>query len=216
MNDGKHQSRTHRRAAAGVGGTLMLLSSAAFAHHPMDGMTPETFTQGLLSGLGHPIIGLDHFAFIVLAMFLAATVRGWSRPLVPLAFVAATVAGTVVHLGAANIPMVETLVALSVIVAGVLALVRQQWGALALAGVFAISGIFHGYAYGETVVGAEATPILAYLAGFALIQYALILGGVWTLDRLASRSATLRLLAARIGAVAAVATGTVFLALSFA
>jgi urease accessory protein len=30
--------------------------------------------------------------------------------------------------------------------------------------------LFHGYAYGEAVVGADMTPLLAYLLGFASIQ----------------------------------------------
>ena len=29
----------------------------ASAHHLMGGVTPVTFAQGLLSGLGHPVIG---------------------------------------------------------------------------------------------------------------------------------------------------------------
>jgi urease accessory protein len=39
-----------------------------------------------------------------------------------------------------------------------------------LAGTATAAGIFHGYAYGESIIGAEMTPLLAYLAGFALIQ----------------------------------------------
>ena len=37
----------------------------AFAHHLMGGHTPATFGEGILSGLGHPVIGLDHFAAVV-------------------------------------------------------------------------------------------------------------------------------------------------------
>ena len=40
-----------------------------------------------------------------------------------------------------------------------------------------VAGLFHGWAYGAAVVGAETTPILAYLAGFGLVQMA-IAGGV--------------------------------------
>jgi urease accessory protein len=32
------------------------------------------------------------------------------------------------------------------------------------------AGIFHGYAYGESIVGAEMTPLSAYLLGLALVQ----------------------------------------------
>jgi urease accessory protein len=38
---------------------VCLLAEPAFAHHPMGGLTPATFADGLLSGLGHPVIGLD-------------------------------------------------------------------------------------------------------------------------------------------------------------
>ena len=34
----------------------------------------------------------------------------------------------------------------------------------------AVAGLFHGWAYGAAVVGAEATPLLAYLAGFGVTQ----------------------------------------------
>jgi urease accessory protein len=36
------------------------------------------------------------------------------------------------------------------------------------------AGLAHGYAYGEAVIGAEATPLVAYLAGLALVQMALL------------------------------------------
>lgn len=203
-----------RGAACVTSGVLLAISTSVFAHHPTGGMTPQTFSQGLLSGFGHPIIGLDHFAFLVVAMLLAYTLKGTLRFLVPLAFIGATIGGTVLHLGAANIPMSEMLVALSVVIGGVLALTRRYPGAFALSAIFAVSGILHGYAYGESIIGAEATPLLAYLIGFSVIQYGLIVGGVLGLDRLATRSESLRLMVTRIGGVVASLTGTLFLATS--
>jgi len=38
-----------------------------------------------------------------------------------------------------------------------------------------LAGLFHGAAYGAAVIGAETTPILAYLAGFGLIQFGIML-----------------------------------------
>ena len=52
--------------------------------------------------------------------------------------------------------------------------------------------------------------------GFAAIQYAVIVGGVMGLDRIAARSERMRGLAARISSVGALLTGGVFLALSLA
>jgi len=218
MKFAKYMSEIPKRGGtvAATAGLLLAASFPALAHHPMGGMTPETFSQGLLSGLGHPIIGLDHFAFLVVAMLLVWTLKGAPRFLVPLAFIGATIAGTVLHLGAANIPMSETLVAITVIIGAVLALTRSTPGAFALGVIFAASGILHGYAYGESIIGAETTPLLAYLAGFAAIQYALIVGGALGLDKLSSHSEKARLIAARVGSMTALATGGLFLALSFA
>lgn len=202
-----------RGALAVTAGLLLAASTPVFAHHAMGGETPQTFAQGFLSGLAHPVIGLDHFAFLVLAVLLACALKGSARFLAPLAFVGATIGGTVLHLGAANIPMSETLVALSVVVAGVLAITRRYPGAFALSAIFAVSGILHGYAYGESIVGAETTPLLAYLVGFAVIQYGLIAGGIIGLDKLASKSEATRLLVARVSGLAALLTGGAFLAM---
>lgn len=122
-----------RRPLAVPAGLLLVVFAPVFAHHPMGGMTPQTFSQGLLSGLGHPIIGLDHFAFLVAAMLLASVLKGAAR----------------------------------------------------------------------------------YLAGFAAIEYALIIGGVLGMDKLASKSEKARLAAARAGSAAALLTGGVFVALGF-
>lgn len=214
MIKAEHKPENSSRGALAVtAGLLLAASTSVFAHHPMGGMTPETFSQGLLSGLGHPIIGLDHFAFLVLAVLLSFALKGSARFLAPLAFVGATIGGTVLHLGAANIPMSEALVALSVVVAGVLAVSRRYPGAFALSAIFAVSGVLHGYAYGESIIGAETTPLLAYLAGFAFIQYALIAGGIIGLDKLASKSEATRLLVARVSGLAALLTGGAFLAM---
>ena len=55
---------------------LLLLPRLAWGHHFMDGGMPETFAQGFLSGLGHPVIGLDHAAFIVATGFILAMFKG--------------------------------------------------------------------------------------------------------------------------------------------
>src|SRR5262245_38936435 len=70
---------------------LTLVSPAAFAHHFMGGQLPSTAWQGLLSGLGHPIIGIDHFAFTV-AVGLMSQLAG-RIVLLPLLFVTGSVLG---------------------------------------------------------------------------------------------------------------------------
>lgn len=192
------------------------VASVALAHHGMDGATPQTFAQGLVSGLAHPIIGLDHFAFLIVAILLACMLKGAGRYIAPLIFVAASIGGTVLHLGAASIPMGEALVALTVLVGAALVVLRRYPDALALSLLFGISGVLHGYAYGESIIGAEATPLLAYLIGFAVIQYAVIIGGILGVDRLARKSEKAQALVARFGGILTLLAGGIFLALRLA
>ena len=91
----------------------LLLSDPAWAHHPMGGTAPTTLMQGLLSGIGHPIIGIDHLAFIV-GIGLLAAIAGYGM-LLPVLFVIAMTAGIGLHLAALTIPHVELLIAGSVV-----------------------------------------------------------------------------------------------------
>jgi urease accessory protein len=84
--------------------------------------------------------------------------------------------GVVVHVGGIGLPAPEVIVAISVLLAGLLiaagrALPVVAWGAL-----FAFAGLFHGYAFGESIYGAEASPLWAYLVGLVLSQSVLAVG----------------------------------------
>ena len=152
----------------------LLAASPALGHHPMGGEAPQTVFHGLISGLAHPVIGPDHLAFIVLTG-LAAAFAGRSLA-GPVVFVLATLAGTAVHLAGVTLPVAELVIMASVIVLGALLVMgRQVSGPVALAG-FALAGIFHGWAYGEAVIGSTPMPILAYLVGFGVIQFAIAAG----------------------------------------
>jgi urease accessory protein len=161
----------------------------AFAHHVMGGRTPATFGEGVLSGLGHPIIGLDHFAAVVAVGCLAAMHR--SAFALVVAFVLAMITGVALHLYGATVPGAEILVALTVIALGALML-RQGLMPVGTALVlFAMVGIIHGYALGESIYGAEPTPLYAYLLGLAAIQCAVAFAAIGIIRGLMQRSANL-------------------------
>ena len=167
-----------------------LLAEPAFAHHVMGGRMPATFSDGLLSGLGHPVIGLDHFAAVVAVGCLAAAHRAGVT--LALGFVLAMIAGVAAHLQGATVPGGEFLVALSVIVLGGILLTQRQLSAAAALALFAVVGLLHGYALGESIFGAEQTPLAAYLIGLAVIQGAIALGAL-RVARLLTESHTMRL-----------------------
>jgi urease accessory protein len=159
---------------AGAFASLPLLAvsiAPAFAHHMEGGEMPASFMAGLLSGVGHPIIGLDHLAFIAGVGIASAFLP---RGIVAIAaFVAATVAGCALHLQGVTLPAAEIVVATSVLFVGAAIMSGRAIPATVAAAVFALAGLFHGYAYGEAIFGAEQTPVAAYLIGFAAIQTAI-------------------------------------------
>ncbi len=175
---------------------LLLTAEPAFAHHLMGGRMPATFSDGLLSGLGHPVIGLDHFAAVVAVGFIAAAHR--AAPALGLAFVLAMIGGVALHVHGATVPGAEILVALSVIALGAILLSRRAMAAGAALTLFALAGLIHGYALGELIYGAEPTPLYAYLLGLTVIQSAVALAAMAIARMLASEPVRLRLIGAGI------------------
>jgi urease accessory protein len=188
---------------------LLLLPRLAWAHHFMDGGLPETFAQGFLSGLGHPVIGLDHAAFIVAAGFFLALVEGGMWGIV--AMIVGSLVGAALHLMGFGLPGGEIGVALSVILLGGLVMARRRIRLSSLAGGLALAGVLHGHAYAESIFGAEAAPLGAYLVGFSLVQLG-IAAAAFLIHRrlLATREAWARPVSSGLGAAVG-AIGVVFL-----
>ena len=163
---------------------FFLMTASASAHHVMGGKIPTTFAEGFLSGLGHPVIGPDHLAFL-LAIGVAVGVGGLNLVL-PLLFVIASAIGVTLHVNGVNLPGAEIVVAVSVLFAGFLiargrALPVSLWAIL-----FAAAGLFHGYAFGESIFGAERSPLHAYLLGLIIVQSVLTVGTALFVRRKAS------------------------------
>jgi urease accessory protein len=148
---------------------LLFNATPALAHHAMGGTLPNTFGAGLISGLAHPVIGIDHLAFVIAIGLLAALSTNLGM-MIPTAFVIATAVGTGIHLQSINLPTPELIISASVLLIGIFLAQKNQVNWSLLAVISAIAGIFHGYAYGEAIVGAETSALGAYLLGFCLIQ----------------------------------------------
>jgi urease accessory protein len=163
--------------ATAIVGIELSITAPAFAHHPLGGKIPANFFEGIMSGFGHPIIGFDHFAFIVACGLIAVGIA--KGLLIPVIFVLKTTIGTGFHLLSIDLPIPEIVIASSVILFGVLLAIRKRKQNISstyrfiIIGLAAIAGIFHGHAYGEGIFGAEPTPLIAYLIGFTLIQLAI-------------------------------------------
>ncbi|MFG1357463.1 HupE/UreJ family protein [Xanthobacter pseudotagetidis] len=164
-----------RAVSASLSAVLAMLAAApAQAHHMMDGGLPSSFAQGLLSGLGHPVIGVDHLAFIV-GIGVVVGAFGLNLAL-PVAFVAASAIGVAIHVAGVSLPASELVVAASVVLLGVLLARAAKVSPAVWAALFAVAGLFHGYAYGESIFGAEQAPLVAYLIGLVIIQSLIAVG----------------------------------------
>jgi len=176
------------------------LAEPAFAHHLMGGKMPATFGEGILSGLGHPVIGLDHFAAVVAIGCLAAAHR--AAPALAIVFVVAMMCGVAVHLQAVTVPAAELLVAGSVIILGAILVARRDLSVAGALALFVLVGLIHGYALGESIYGAERTPLTAYLIGLAVIQSVVALSAMSIARALARKDAVkLRLVGAGIAGI---------------
>ncbi len=155
--------------------SFLLFTTPVFAHHPLGGKTPSNLFEGFVSGLGHPVIGLDHLAFVVAVGLLAA-----ARPqgfLIPISFVISATIGTGLHLLSIDLPVVELIVSGSILLFGILIVSKDVGSTLIISLLAIVAGLFHGFAYGEAIFGAEMTPLVAYLAGFTTIQILISVSG---------------------------------------
>ncbi|ATQ42936.1 HupE/UreJ family protein [Caulobacter mirabilis] len=186
---------------------LALAAGPALAHHGMHGEQPSTPAEGFVTGLAHPVLGLDHLAVLIGVGLLAARFRkGLSLPAV---FIVAMAGGCALHLTRLDLPFVEVWVALSIIAVGLAAALRPATPLPLAIGLFGLGGLVHGYALAESMVGAETGAVWAYLIGLALTQSV-----VATAALLASRwVAVRRQIVNRIVAGLVAASGAAFLLL---
>jgi urease accessory protein len=104
--------------------------------------------------------------------------------------------------------MAELVIAASVVILGALLVTGRQVSGPAALGGFALAGLFHGWAYGQAVVGSEMTAVGAYLVGFGLIQFAI----AWGVAQLTARALANPngLMTARIAAAICLGVGFTF------
>jgi urease accessory protein len=169
--------------------TLLILATSipALAH------TGEG-TGGFLAGLSHPVFGPDHVVAMVAVGLWGAFLGAPAIWLLPIVFPLVMALGGVLGIVGVPLPAVETGIASSAIVLGLMVAMAARpplWAAAVLVGAFAI---FHGYAHGKELPdGANA---VAFSAGFVIATGFLHLTGIafgllarWPAGRLAVRGA---------------------------
>ena len=149
---------------------LALASSAAFAH------VQEGQAAGLLSGLSHPVSGLDHVLAMVAVGLWGAQLGLPAIWLLPVAFPLVMAFGGFLGLVGIPLPGVEVGIALSAVSLGVAVAAEARpplWATTLLVAVFAV---FHGHAHGTELP--EGQSGLAYSLGFVVATGLLHAGGI--------------------------------------
>lgn len=171
---------------------LFIFAAPAIAHHAVSGLARGSFEQALLSGIGHPLLGLNHLIF-VLAMGAAA------------AFAGVLVAGSLAAIAAMllacfltglpiGLPVQEMLVGFAIVSLCVIVASQRRLSRLLLAGLFAGFGLLYGAGFGATIValGGDAAieAFAGYLLGLCVTQTVLALGSGLVARRLRAAPTT--------------------------
>lgn len=159
---------------------------------------------GFAAGFAHPFSGLDHLLAMVAVGLWAAQLGGRARWIVPLAFMGAMAAGAGLALAGVRLPAVETGIASSVMILGLLIAIAARLPTVTSAVLVGAFAVFHGHAHGTELPQAASEAL--YGAGFLLATGMLHATGLGLGAALQRRleSAWLRALGGGIAAIGAV------------
>ncbi len=185
----------------GLSSRLMLLVGVlaipglAHAHPGHENMS------GLVSGLGHPLFGLDHLLVMLAVGLWGAQLGGKARWLLPVLFVGVMLVGGSLAMLGLSVPAVEPGIIASVVVLGLFLLWARQVPLAVSAALVSVFALFHGVAHGaEMPLEASA---MTYALGFAVATAGLhllgLLAGAWLQQR--SWPVVSRIMGAVIGVV---------------
>jgi urease accessory protein len=153
-----------------VGVVLVAFAELAIAHEATG------LAGGFSSGFMHPILGWDHVIAMVAVGLWGAFLGNPAIWILPVVFPLVMAFGGALGVMGVPVPAVETGIAVSAIVLGLMVAAAARpnvWIAAILVGVFAI---FHGHAHGTELPGA-VNPI-AYSLGFVIATGLLHLSGI--------------------------------------
>jgi len=160
--------------ALGVILSIMFLGTEVAAHAgPHIGAGAQS---GVMRGFWHPMMGLDHLIAMIAVGLWAASIGGRAIWVLPMVFPLVMALGAAMGMMGIALPMVETGIALSGLVLGLiiaLKLTAPIGVAAAVVGGFAL---FHGHAHGTELPGTVGA--LGYGAGFVTGTALLHMAGI--------------------------------------
>lgn len=175
-------------AAVAAGLTLLASATPALAH------VDQGQAQGLLTGLLHPVSGLDHVLAMVSVGLWGAQLGAPAVWMLPVTFPMVMAVGGFLGLIGVHVPGVEIGIALSVFLLGLVVALEEKPALAAAAMLVGAFAVFHGHAHGTDLPPGQSG--LTYSLGFvaatgALHGLGIAMGVVhrWPLGRVALRAA---------------------------
>ncbi|MGD8896622.1 MAG: HupE/UreJ family protein [Acidobacteriota bacterium] len=166
---------------------LLLLAAVPVYAHEQSGQA-----AGFLTGLKHPVSGLDHVLAMISVGLWGAQLGAPAMWMLPVVFPMVMAFGGFLGLLGVPLPGTEIGIAVSAILLGLVVALEARpplWGAVSLVGFF---GVFHGYAHGTELPAGENA--LLYSVGFVIATGCLHAVGIgiglvhrWSAGRVALR-----------------------------
>ncbi len=151
--------------------SLMLVATAAAAH-PGHGLHTHS---DFLSGLLHPMMGIDHLLAMAAIGFWSIRQNTGMKRGAPLFVVGGMVIGAAIAWSGISLAGVETGIAMSVLLAGVLIATMAKLPTVVGGTLVALFMITHGYAHGTEMT--EGASLMAYMTGFVIATLAITFVG---------------------------------------
>ncbi|KUJ77856.1 Ni/Fe hydrogenase [Ruegeria profundi] len=177
--------------ASGLFLSALVYCFTAFAAHAHSG---DGYGGGFVAGFTHPILGWDHVAAMVAVGLWGAFLGAPAVWILPVVFPLVMAFGAVAGILGIPIPAIETGIALSAVVLGIMIVFAVKppiWVCAVIVGSFAV---FHGYAHGTELP--TTVNAFAYAVGFVVSTGLLHLIGIsfgilvrWPAGRIAVRGA---------------------------
>jgi urease accessory protein len=149
---------------------------------------------GFLSGLSHPVSGLDHVVAMVAVGLWGAQLGMPALWILPVAFPMLMAFGGMLGLVGIPVPGVEIGIALSAVVLGALVLGQVRLPLAAAVAVVAVFAVFHGHAHGTELEAGQNAVLysLGFVVATGLLHGVGIVIGLiqrWEIGRLVLRGA---------------------------
>ncbi|TAN67043.1 MAG: HupE/UreJ family protein [Methylobacter sp.] len=148
---------------------LLLVSPSLYAH------TGGHIDHSLISGLLHPLTGIDHLLVLMAVGLIAVKQGGKALFAFPAVFLALMAVGALINAYGIQIPFVESFIALSLVAFGLLVSINQKQRAKIFFLGVSFFAVFHGYAHAAEIpadVGA-----VQYFSALMLMSLAICVGG---------------------------------------